>query len=348
VHIHDVTGAIARAFQSCHLSHPGAVLRGLLGEVLMPRPYVREWARAFVIYAQTSVQECTMAMDWDDLRVFAAVARAGRVSAAARELGVEHTTVSRRVSALERDLGAPLFYRTASGYKLTAHGQSALASAEAMERAAFGLGARVREKAGTVAGRVRVAMLEEHATYWLAPHLPALRARLPAIELEVLTGIPPLDLARGDAELAVRTPRPRQSGLAAVRLAASSSGLYVATARAGRKRVRVDGAARGLPLCVYSDAYRGLQSAAWFQPVLAAGEIVLRTNSTSALAAAARAGAGYSVLPRVVGEAYADLVAVSADLSQGEFWLVTHPEYRRDPKVRAVAVFLRECAATLR
>lgn len=293
-------------------------------------------------------------MDWDDLRVFAAVARTGRVSAAARELGVEHTTVSRRVTALERDLGVPLFYRTARGYKLTAHGQSALASAETMERAAFGLGARVRERAGAVAGRVRVAMLEEHATYWLTPQLPALRARLPAIELEILTGIPPIDLARGDAELAVRTPRPQQSGLAAVRLAAVSSGLYVARARAGRKRerermgMRVDGTSRGLPLCVYSEAYHRLQSAAWFQPVLAAGEIVLRTNSTSALASAARAGVGFAVLPRQVGDAFEDLVAVSADLSQGEFWLVTHPEYRRDPKVRAVAAFLREQAVTLR
>jgi DNA-binding transcriptional LysR family regulator len=291
-------------------------------------------------------------LDWDDLRVFAAVARSGRVSQAARELGVEHTTVSRRVAALERDLGAPLFYRTARGYALTAHGESALASAEVMERAAFGLGARVRETAGTVAGRVRVAMLEELATYWLAPYLPALRERHPAIELEVLTGITPVDLTRGTAELAVRTPRPRQSGLAAVRLATIATGLYVARARIGRKQTRagarVDATARGLPLCVYSDPYQRLQAAAWFQPVLAAGEIVLRTNSTTALAAAARAGVGYAVLPRQVGDAYEELMAVSADLSLGEFWLVTHPEYRRDPKVRAVAAFLRECAATLR
>jgi DNA-binding transcriptional LysR family regulator len=96
-------------------------------------------------------------VDWDGLQVFLAVARAGRISTAARRLRVEHTTVSRRLAALEADLGVPLFYRTTSGYLLTPHGQNVLASAEAMERAAITVAARAREGSGAVAGRVRVA-----------------------------------------------------------------------------------------------------------------------------------------------------------------------------------------------
>ena len=83
-------------------------------------------------------------VDWDRLQAFLAVARTGRVSAAARRLDVEHTTISRRLAALESELGVPLFYRTTRGYLLTAHGQNALAEAEAMERAALALAARAR------------------------------------------------------------------------------------------------------------------------------------------------------------------------------------------------------------
>lgn len=288
-------------------------------------------------------------MNWDDLRVFLAVARAGRIAAAARMLGVEHSTVARRIAALEADLGVALFYRTAGGYRLTAEGEAALAGAEAMEKGALALGGRIQEQAGTLAGRVRIAILDELASSWLVPHLPAFRARYPRIELQVLVGIAQLDLARGEAELAIRTPRPRQSGLAAVRLATVSTGLYVSRARLGGKRLHVDASSRGLELLVYSAAYHHLQSQPWFQPVLASSTIVMSTNSSHALLAAARAGAGIAVLPRFMAPGHDDLVAVSDDVSpRDEMWLVTHPEFRRDPKVRATAEFLRKAAATLR
>ena len=83
-------------------------------------------------------------MNWDDLQVFLAIARAGRLSTAARRLGVEHTTVSRRLSTLEDELGVPLFYRTTTGYLLTSHGENVLAKAETMENAAIAVAARAR------------------------------------------------------------------------------------------------------------------------------------------------------------------------------------------------------------
>jgi len=284
-------------------------------------------------------------MDWDDLRVFVAVARSGRVSAAARQLGVEHTTVLRRIAALERALGVRLFYRTARGYRLTDRGTDALGDADGMERAALALEARARDGAAAMAGRVRVALLDELASHWLSPHLRELRARFPQLEVQMLAGIPPVDITRGDAELAVRTPRPRQPGLAAVRLAKVTTGLYaIRTVR----RERVDDRARGLPLLVYLPAHDALQSAAWFRPVLASARVVMTTNSTHALAAAARAGVGIAVLPRFVAAAYPELAAISDDLAAHDLWLVTHPEFRRDPKVRAIATFLREVARDLR
>jgi DNA-binding transcriptional LysR family regulator len=286
-------------------------------------------------------------MDWDEVRVFLAVARAGRISHAARALGVEHTTVGRRLAAFEAALGAQLFYKTAGGYRLTLQGESALGNAEAMERAALGLGARVRESAGAVAGRVRLALLDEVASHWLALHLVPFRERYPAIDLQVVTGIQALDLSRGEADLAIRTPRPRQPGLSALRLSKNATGLYAAREFLRGKRLRVTSAddARGLPLLLYLPEFHALQEAAWFQPVLAAARVVLRTNSTHTLLGAARAGAGLVVLPRLVARHYDELVSVSDDTASGDLWLVGHSESRRDPKLRATSEFLKRAAS---
>jgi molybdate transport repressor ModE-like protein len=284
-------------------------------------------------------------MDWDDLKVFLAIARAGRISAAARQLGVEHSTIGRRLAALEDDLGARLFHRTAGGYRLTPHGERVLASAQTMERAALTVQARVASGTDDVSGVVRIAVLDEYASYWIAPRLPAFRALHPALALEIVVGMEKLDLSRGEAELAVRTPRPREAGLVTARLGKQSSGLYASREfLAPHKKLRIQDveSARGVPFLVYSARYHALQSAPWFQPVLESADIVLRTNSTHALVAAAQASSGVAVLPRLIGNAHPDLVAVSADLSSAEFWLVTHPEFRHDPRVRAVVAFLRE------
>lgn len=288
-------------------------------------------------------------MDWDNLRTFLAIARSGRISTAARALGVEHTTVARRLAALESDVGVALFYRTAAGYRLTPHGDQILAAAETMERAALAIAARARVGAEP-AGRVRVAMLDEFATHWLAPQLPVFHQRHPAIELQIVVGIQPLDLSRGEAELAVRTPRPRQAGLTAIRLAQAPTGLYASRRWLGGRRLRVEdpAAMTGVPLLIYESAFHQLQSAAWFQPILAAAKIVLTTNSTHLLLAGARAGSGLAVVPRFVAQRYDELTAASPDVATGDIWLVTHPEFRRDPKVRAVAAFLRGAASALR
>ena len=288
-------------------------------------------------------------MNWDDLRIFLAVTRAGRVSAAARRLGVEHTTVSRRVAALEDHLGARLFYRTTSGYLLTPQGQHALADAEAMERAAIGVAARAREKSAEVAGRVRVALPPEFASHWLAPELEAFRAQHPRVVLQVQVGTRQLDLSRGEAELAVRSPRPRQQGLVAARIARTSAALYASKTFVGRRRLRITDrdSAKDVPLFVFTPALHMLQEAPWFQPLLDSSSIALETNSTHALLAAALAGAGASVLPSFVAGRHDDLVAVSDSVADHDVWLTTHPEFRRDPRVRVTADFLKSIAGGL-
>jgi DNA-binding transcriptional LysR family regulator len=286
-------------------------------------------------------------LDWDSFQAFLAVARTGRISAAARRLDVEHTTIARRLAGLEAELGVPLFYRTSTGYLLTPHGHNALAQAEAMERAALALAARAREDSGVIAGRVRVAMAPEFASHWLAPALGGFRQEYPDIQLQILVGTRQRDLTRGEAELAIQGPRPRQQGLLAVRIARTTTGLYVsrALARDARWRISTSESLRGLPLLIYTAPFHMLQDARWFQSILATATVALETNSTHALAAAAIAATGVAVLPRFVARTYRDLVAVSDDVAARDVWLITHPEFRRDPKVRATATFLKRIAS---
>jgi len=286
-------------------------------------------------------------VDWDAIRVFLAVARAGRISVAARKLGVEHTTVSRRLAGLEAALGAPLFHRTAAGYLPTPFGQEILSTAESIERAAEGIGVRARESTGRISGRVRLAVAPEFASHWLVPNLAAFRARHPELDLQILVGTRQRDLSRGEAELAVQSPRPRQSGLVAVRIGRATTVLYASKNLVRGSRMRIERAEdlRDIPLLAFTAHFQLLQEAAWFQPVLASARVVLETNSTHALLAAAHASLGIAVLPRFVGRTDETLVAVSAPVAEPDVWLVTHPEFRRDPRVRVAADFLKRIAA---
>jgi DNA-binding transcriptional LysR family regulator len=286
-------------------------------------------------------------VDWDDVQVFLAIARAGRLSAAAKRLDVEHTTISRRLAALEAELGVPLFYRTASGYVLTPHGDNVLSSAETMEGAAIAVMARAREKSAPIAGRVRLALAPEFASHWLAPNLATFRTLHPHIELQILVGTRQRNLWRGEAELAVQSPRPRQQGLIAVRIARTATALYAARALVGTGRFRVTGpdSLRDLTLLTYIPSLEMLQNARWFQAVRASATVSVTTNSTHALVAAARAGVGVAVLPTFVARHHDDLVAVSDNVAEHDVWLITHPEFRRDPNVRATAAFLKRIAS---
>ena len=273
----------------------------------------------------------------------------GASSVAARQLGVEHSTVGRRIAALEADVGAALFYRTAARYQLTPEGETALTGAEAMERGALALVRRLREQAGELSGRVRIAMLDEFASHWLASQLPAFHARYPDIEVQLIVGIEPLDLSRGEAELAFAPLAPGNRALRGAPGANGDGTLCLAPAAWGQAAMGFDASSRELELLVYMPAFQRLQGAAWFQPVLASSKIVMSTNSTHALLAAARAGAGIAVLARFMASAYDELVAISDNVAvPDDMWLVTHPDFRRDPKVRATAEFLRQGAANLR
>jgi DNA-binding transcriptional LysR family regulator len=148
---------------------------------------------------------------WDDIRIFLAAARAGGMSAAARGLAIRQSTVSRRVAALERRLGAAVFDRTAVGLVLTALGRRVLAAAGDAEGALRRVTDAPLAEERAVAGRVRLALTETMASLLVLPRvLPALLARHPALAVDLVTGDTAADLARREADVAIRfflTPR---------------------------------------------------------------------------------------------------------------------------------------------
>jgi DNA-binding transcriptional LysR family regulator len=189
-------------------------------------------------------------------------------------------------------------------------------------------------------------MPPEYGSHWLAPTLPEFRAAHPQIDLQILVGTRHRELSRGETELAIQPPRPTQTGMIAVRLGRVAVGLYGSRTLLAGRRLRVRGPAdlRNLWLLAYTSPFQILQEAKWFQPILASATIALESNSTHALLAAARAGAGVAVLPRFVAREHDDLVPVSDDVAAHDLMLITHPEVRRDPKVRATADFLKQLA----
>ncbi|VEB92232.1 LysR family transcriptional regulator [Klebsiella quasipneumoniae] len=149
----------------------------------------------------------TAEFNWDDARIFLAIARAGTLSGAADKMNMGIATVSRRLDRLEQALNVPLFSRHQSGYRLTDDGEALLARAEALEYAglAFGEAAQLQ---GHVAGVVRLATSDNLATHFILPSLKGLLDHYPELRVEVLSGVQPVNLHRRDADLAIRMVKP--------------------------------------------------------------------------------------------------------------------------------------------
>ncbi|MBV8762241.1 MAG: LysR family transcriptional regulator [Deltaproteobacteria bacterium] len=285
-------------------------------------------------------------MEWGDVRYFLAVARAGRLAVAARGLGVEHTTVGRRIAALEQALGTPLFHRTAAGWRLTRVGEQIVPRAEAMEAEARSLLATSYSAAASAAGRIRIATIESWGCGWLIPKLGVLRARHPELEIDVHTGQAQLNLTRGEADVAFRVPKPKQPDLSAMAVAEGSVGLFARPEVAAQHRRAVEaGRGKGVPIALYTPELDFLQSAPWFRSLVADADVRVRMSSTMGLIALALAEPVVVPVPRfVLGDA--ELVPCgSGDLARHRLWCVAHRDVRRDPRVAAVFGWARDTLA---
>jgi DNA-binding transcriptional LysR family regulator len=285
-------------------------------------------------------------VDWNDLRYFLAVHRAGTLAGAAAKLGINATTVGRRISALEEDIAARLFDRTPDGWRLTPPGRDLLPHAERMEEEAFAVERDLRGADQRVSGTVRLATTEMLGTRFLAPHLPRFAERCPGITLEIACSPQSVSLARGDADVVLRLSRPREDDVVARELTSIHLSLYAARSYWERRGPVVDSLAGQRVIRFAATSAFALENA-WMEPRVAGAEVVLRSDSVSAIFAAALAGLGVALLPRVVADAEPELIRIPTDPppEPRRIWQGVHRDLVKTARVQRVTAFLAEVVA---
>jgi DNA-binding transcriptional LysR family regulator len=289
-----------------------------------------------------------MRSEWSDYRHFLAVARAGSLSRAARQLGVDQSTVGRRLAALETAVGARLFDRTPDGYALTAAGESVQAELEQIEAGLLAVERRLSGGDGRIAGVVRVATTEAFASIYLIPHLAALRLRHPELSIELVAGIVPVDLARREADIAIRIgATPRRPNLVVRQLGVVEFGLYGARSYLARRgQPRRGSGLRGHDIVTYGGEMAEVPIARWVDEHAQHAQVAFRANTIAAVYEAVAAGLGLGGLPSALG--VRGLVRIgSAKVTASPIWTVVHEDLVRSARVRAVSRFVTEMICSL-
>ena len=279
------------------------------------------------------MQNCTMrSPDWDDLRYFLALVDSGTLSGAARALGVEHTTIARRIDALEASLTLRLFDRIQKGWSLTSDGAAVIPHARRAEQEIHSL-MRAAVGSASVTGVVRISAPPALAAFFLAPRLKDVLERLPGIDIELLAESRVADLMRREADIALRFRRPIAAELAVRAVSAIEYGLY---ASAGYLFER---APQQWEFLGYNDSLSDSPQQQWLEKIRGQRRYRLRSNDLSTLCEAAVAGLGVVVLPHYVSRLHTRLVRAGMESCpvKRRLWIVMHRDVRRAARVRAIA-----------
>ncbi len=278
--------------------------------------------------------------DWNDLRLVLAISRAGTLARAATLLGQDHSTVFRRLTALEKRLAQVLFERRPGGqYHASEAGQVMAAAAERMEDAAAEAARGIAGRDLHLAGKLRVTASESLAYRILPTVFAAVRRAHPGIVAELAIANRLFSLSRREADVALRADRPREGDLWGRKLADVAWTLYAAPAYA---------AAHGLPsaldrlsghaLIGWEEQAGGINAAAWLADAAPPESVVFRSNSLIQQMLAARQGIGVAALPCYLGDAEPGLLRAAAapvPALMRELWIVTHADLRRTARVTA-------------
>lgn len=279
-------------------------------------------------------------MNWDDIRIFLAVARHGSLRAAGRALGLSQPTIGRRLTAFEETFGGPaLFDRLPDGLRLNPAGEALVGAAERLESAALALERRRVAGSPALTGTVRVsvgewaeALLARHSGSSDAGGLP------PGITLELVQSPQTANLARRDADLALRHGVPEAGNLFVAKVGAIAAALY--RRRGGGPDLGRDG-----HWITYTEEQGHYASARWIEQQVrnAGGRVVLRAPHIAMRLEAIRAGVGLGLLPCYAGDADALLERAGAPVPEltADYWVIVHRDLRRAACVRAVIDWIR-------
>jgi DNA-binding transcriptional LysR family regulator len=283
-------------------------------------------------------------MNWDDVRIFLAVARSGQILAASKRLGVNHATLSRRLTALEESLKTRLFVRRTNGCELTAEGDVFLASAERMETEMLAAQANLGRTDTAIAGTVRIGAPDGFGVSFLSPRMGRLIERHPELKIQLVPVPRSFSLSQREADIAITLERPEQGRLVSSKLTDYTLGLYAS---------RGYGNLHGLP--ADADALKGHRRIGYVEDLIFSpslnftGEVMRNWNAGFEISSAigqteaVRSGAGIGILHNYVAKQYPDLVRVMPETAiRRTYWTIFHESARDLARVRIVADFLHE------
>jgi DNA-binding transcriptional LysR family regulator len=286
-------------------------------------------------------------INWNDLRYILAISRGGTLAAAARLLGVDDTTVARRLAAVQEMIGARLYQRLTDGtLQLTTSGERAALHAERIEREISMLDAVPSGANDVVSGVVRMTSVPIIVNHILVPGAQMLLKRYPELRLEFVADARDLSLTRREADLALRLARPKTGGtkVMACRVGILRYNVYAAASCSVRD-------AKMLPWVTYDEAMAHLPQSRWIAATAVRNKdriAALRVNDAEAVLEAVIAGIGRSLLPCIVADADPRLRRIGAKRSvpvlTRELWLLAHSELRRLGRIEAVVKWIAQIA----
>lgn len=283
-------------------------------------------------------------MDWDNLRVFLAVARAGQFVAAARQLKVDHATVNRRITGLERNLNARLFDRRTTGVALTAAGQRLLAAAETMETSVLQAQAALTDTDVELSGTVRIGAPDGFSTYYLAPACAKLAERYPGITIQLVPSPQAVPLTKREVDIAIVLDKPDAGRLVIRKLTDYAIGIYASDGyltRQGRPD-RVDDLSRHR-LVGYVEEYAYATALDYVREMFAGVPTNFQCASAIGQVEAVRSGVGLGVIHHFIARRHADLRPVLPERrATRTYWIVEHEDTRGLGRIRAVHDFIVE------
>lgn len=289
---------------------------------------------------------------WDDIKYFLAVARHGSTLAAARALGISQSTVHRRVAELERSIDGALMVRSAAGYRLTAFGEEMLPYAEEIERAALGFEHRKAARDRTGIGVIRVTCPEPIMVRIVkSALLERFYARHPGLRVEFVMSDKYVDLAKGEADVALRSGDTDDDGLVGRKIADSLWSVYASrdyVVRHGQPATIDD--LRRHAVVGFEGVMATNRAASWLAQVAPDAQIAARVSSVLGLVSAAKSGAAVVPMPKVLGDAEPDLIRLFDDIpALRRGWrILAQPDIRKTAPVAAFFAFIADEANSLR
>lgn len=275
-------------------------------------------------------------MEWSDLRYLLAVARGSSLAAAGRALGVDQTTVGRRISALEKALGSKLFDRVDRRWVATSSGLLALQLAERMEADVHASSALIGGQDKALTGTVRLTSVSFVINFLLAPNVDSFVRQYPGLKLEMLATPDNLDLSKLQAEVAIRLGRPKAPNAVTRRLATVNYQVYVA-----KRFVR---RSRQLPWVAIDASLGKTPEARWVQRQLGHARPSLRVSDAYAMATIATTTPCRVLLPIAIARRFPELVPIGAPdpVLTRDLWLVYMKAMRGNAGIAAVNEWIRD------